>query len=476
MSGSNTNINLDQAIGSLPVPLAQRNWGGLLAGAVSITAGVATWSFVVGGFTANYVDARMGTAAMLAGGLISQFLISLAQIPPVTKYGLETVTTTKPQLGARGSAFALFVQYLTLIGWNCVLIIFLGRALAATLMQLGLIAPEMQGGVATVVSVLTTVGIWILLLMGAEGLKYTGVIVAIGIFVIGSWMYVLLVQTYGVTAISDARPLAPLPQGRLMNYTVALEVLLVSTLGWWAYMGSMFRMVGSAGKAVYPSMGSLGLGWAAIGLIGLYAGLVVGQPDPTVWIVEVAGPVAGVGVLVFVILSNLGSALVGAHAAALGFGQLPAVARSLSWPAKTFIVLVPMFIIEVFFATAFYDNIGTFMAFIGIFIAPIVGVQIVDWFVFRRIDRLHLPSLFRHDRRSCYWYAGGFNISGMVSLMLGALTYILLIDPITFVPNTELVQYTTASLPSVLVGGLAYYIGMRLFGDLDPEMRVGRPM
>jgi NCS1 family nucleobase:cation symporter-1 len=472
MSDSGANVNLDQAIGSLPVPLSQRNWGGLLAGAVSITAGVATWSFVVGGFTANYVDARMGTAAMLAGGLISQFLISLAQIPPVTKYGLETVTTTKPQLGTRGSAFALFVQYLTLIGWNCVLIIFLGRAVAASLVQLGLITPEIQEGVATAAAVLTTFGIWILLLMGAEGLKYTGVVVAIGIFVIGTWMYVLLVQTYGVSAIASAKPVAPLPQGRLMNYSVALEVLLVSTLGWWAYMGSMFRMVGTASKAIYPSMGSLGLGWAAVGLIGLYAGLVVGQPDPTVWIVEVAGPIAGVGVLMFVILSNLGSALVGAHAAALGFGQLPAVARNLSWPYKTFAVLIPMFIVEIFFSTAFYDNIGTFMAFIGIFIAPIVGVQIVDWFAFKRIHRLHVPSLFRHDRRSCYWYLGGFNVVGMLSLALGALTYVLLLDPVTFVPNSDIVQYTTASLPSVVVGGLAYYIGMRLFGDLDPEARL----
>lgn len=472
MSGADANVNLDQAIGSLPIPLSQRNWGGLLAGAVSITAGVATWSFVVGGFTANYVDARMGTAAMLAGGLISQFLISLAQIPPVTKYGLETVTTTKPQLGTRGSAFALFVQYLTLIGWNCVLIIFLGRAFAASLFQLGLISPDIQASVATAAAVLTTFGIWILLLMGAEGLKYTGVIVAIGIFVIGTWMYVLLVQAYGVTAIVDAKPLAPLPQGRLMNYSVALEVLLVSTLGWWAYMGSMFRMVNTAGKAVYPSMGSLGLGWAAIGLIGLYAGLAVGQPDPTIWIVEVAGPVAGVGVLIFVIMSNLGSALVGAHAAALGFGQLPAVAKNLSWAAKTFIVLIPMFIVEIFFANAFYDNIGTFMAFIGIFIAPIVGVQIVDWFILKRIDRLHVPSLFKHDQRSCYWYAGGFNIAGMLSLVLGALTYVLLLDPVTFVPNSDLVQYTTASLPAVLVGGFSYYVGMMLFGDRNPEARL----
>ncbi|MBS3651658.1 cytosine permease [Pseudaminobacter sp. 19-2017] len=474
MKGGISGDVIDQSVESWPVPLAQRTWGGWHAGAVSLTAGVATWSFVVGGFAANYVDARAGTAAMLAGGLISQFLVSLAQIPAVTKYGLETVSTTKPQLGTRGSAFALFIQYLTLIGWNCVLIIFLGRAVSSTLLQLGLITGDMHGSVAIVASVLATFSIWVLLLLGAEGLKYTGVIVAAGIFIIGTWMYVLLFQTYGLAAIVEAKPLAPLPQGRLMNYTIAMEVLLVSSIGWWAYMGSMFRLVNKAGRAVYPSMGSLGFGWAAIGLIGLYSGLIVGQPDPAIWIVEVAGPVAGVGVLLFVIMANLGSAVVASHAAALGVGQVPILNKLLSWPLKTFLVLLPMFIVDIFFPSAFYDNIGTFMAFIGIFIAPLVGVQIVDWFAFRRIDTLHVPSLFRHDQRSCYWYKGGINPPGIVALVLGALTYIALLDPVSFVPNLEMVQYTTATLPSALVGAVVYYLGMRLFGDINPEAKRAR--
>ncbi|MGB3391586.1 MAG: cytosine permease [Pseudaminobacter sp.] len=474
MSGANTDRSIDQSIGSWPVPLKMRTWSGLHAGAVTVAACVATWSFVVGGFTAYYVDARAGTAAMLAGGLISQFLISLSQIPPVTKYGLETVSTTKPQLGIRGSAFALFIQYMTTIGWNCVLLIFLGRAFSSTLLQLGLITADMQPGMATVASVLATVGVWMLLLLGARGLKYTGVVSVVCILGIGAWMYVMLLKTYGVAAISEAQPISPLPQGRLMNYAVALEVLLVSTLGWWAYMGSIFRLVNKAGKAIFPSMLSLGLGWAAVGLIGLYAGLVVGEADPTVWIIKVAGPAAGVAVLLFVILSNFGSALVGAHAATLGVGQIPFVDRTIPWPLKTLLVLSPMFVMEIFFAAAFYDNIGTFMAFIGIFIAPMVGVQIADWFALKRIDRLHMPSLFRHDERSCYWYKGGVNPPGFVALALGAATYVMLLDPVSFEPNSSIVQYTTASLPSVLVGGLAYYVGMRFFGDLNPERRVTR--
>lgn len=465
-------MSSDQNIGSWPIPLSLRNWGGFLAGAVSLTAGVATWSFVVGGFTAYYVDAKAGTATMLAGGLIAQFLISLAQVPVVTKYGLETVTTSKAQLGTRGSAFALFVQYLTLIGWNCVLIIFLGRAFASTVVALELIRPDQVTAVATAASVGATILIWLILLVGVQGLKYFGVVNALTILLTGSWMYYMLFQNFGLDALVAAQPISPLPQGKLMNYSVALEILLVSTLSWWAYMGSIFRMVAKPSTAIYPSMFSLGLGWAAIGLIGLYAGLVVHEPDPTVWIMKIAGPVGGLIVLVFVIVSNLGSTLVGAHAAALGVGQLRVVDRNMSWAAKTFSVLVPMLVVEIFFAAAFYDNIGTFMAFIGIFIAPLVGVQIVDWFIFDRINRLHVPSLFRQDSRSCYYYTGGFNPVGLAALVLGAATYVALIDPITFVPNSDIVQYTTATLPAVLVGALVYYVGTLLSGAVRVEDRL----
>lgn len=77
MTTSSLQEVIEGRAGSLPVPLAERNWGGWLAAAVATTAGVASWSFVVGGFTGYYVDARQGTATMIAGALIGQLLVTL---------------------------------------------------------------------------------------------------------------------------------------------------------------------------------------------------------------------------------------------------------------------------------------------------------------------------------------------------------------------------------------------------------------
>lgn len=121
-----------------------------------------------------------------------------------------------------------------------------------------------------------------------------------------------------------------------------------------------------------------------------------------------------------------------------------------------------MTVVLIVFPTLFYDNVGTFLAIIGVMIAPILGIQIADYYVLRRIDRLHVPSLYRDDARSQYWYARGFNPAGIVALIAGSLAYVALLDPLTFVPNSTLFQYTGATLPAVLVGAGVYLAGMRL--------------
>jgi nucleobase:cation symporter-1, NCS1 family len=456
---------------SLPIPLSSRNWGGWVAAAVAATAGVATWSFVMGGFTAYYVTAREGTATMIAGALIGQLLVTLSQVPAVTKYGIETLGSTKPQLGVRGSLVALIVQYMTLVGWNLVLTIFLGRAVASVLVSAGVITQAQSGSTAVIASICGAGLVWILLQWGSDALKSVGVVVAGVIVVIGVWMYFLLLSNFTVGEILAAEPIAPDEGGRLTNYTIGVELLILGTLGWWAYMGALFRMMNHAGKGVVPSMISLGFGWAAVGLIGLYSGLISGEADPTIWILQIAGPTAGVFVLIFIALANLGSTLVGSHAAALGVGQFTPATQQLSWNAKLATAIVPMAIVIVLFPGAFYDNIGTFMAFIGIIIAPMVGVQSVDWFVLRRLDTLHVPSLYWSDDRSHYWYSSGFNIVGIAALACGALTYTALLNPLTFVPNSDVFQYTTATLPAAAVGALVYWIGATIFFKERREVR-----
>ncbi len=179
---------------------------------------------------------------------------------------------------------------------------------------------------------------------------------------------------------------------------MGFELLLVSTLSWWACMGAMFRMVDGVSTSIVPSMGSL------------------------------------------------------------GFGQLSPRTRRLGWnpPLPGALTVLPLF------PGPFHDNVGIFPAIIGGTLAPMIAIQITDFFLLRRIDSLQPPSLCRYDARSRYWYAKGCSPAGITALLAGSLTCIAVLDPLTFLPNAALFQYTGATIPAALVGAVACLIGTRL--------------
>jgi NCS1 family nucleobase:cation symporter-1 len=54
------------AEGSWPVLPAERNWGTIGLFAVTLSAGIAAWSYSIGGAVSWYLNASMGTFAMIA--------------------------------------------------------------------------------------------------------------------------------------------------------------------------------------------------------------------------------------------------------------------------------------------------------------------------------------------------------------------------------------------------------------------------
>src|SRR5690606_38233263 len=190
--------------------------------------------------------------------------------------------------------------------------------------------------------------------------------------------------------------------------------------------------------------------------------LVTGGADPTVWAPKITGELGALAVLVFIGLANLGSTLVGVYVTTLAVKQTAGLGRRLTWWQTVALVVTPMIVALVFFANPLFDNIGIFMAFLGMVLGPMIGVQIADWFVLRRNRTLVLSSLYVADARSAYWYVRGFNPAGLIGLVLGSCTYLSLLNPYTLVPHSALFPYLTASVPAVVVGGISYAVAMKV--------------
>jgi cytosine/uracil/thiamine/allantoin permease len=130
------------AEGSWPVLPQERNWGTIGLFGVTLSAGIAAWSYSIGGAVSWYLGATMGTLAMIAGSLVGMYFVTLAAMPISVKYGIDTIAACKPQYGSYGAAFGIAAQFLSIVGWNCILIILLGRATANILVAGGVVGPE----------------------------------------------------------------------------------------------------------------------------------------------------------------------------------------------------------------------------------------------------------------------------------------------------------------------------------------------
>ncbi|MFD4422162.1 cytosine permease [Agromyces sp. NPDC058484] len=365
--------------------------------------------FISGGFVAAYLGATQGALAIIAGTLIGVFVVLLAALPAASRYGVEAVRSTRPIFGVRGSFLAVMLALVILVGWNAVLMISLAEAAAAALVQMGVIDAAQTSVWAVVFSLVGVVAVHFLLRRGNTTLRWAGPVVAITVLVLAVWIGVTIFAQFGVDEIFSAEALAPFPENRV-NFMLVIELGVAGGMSRWPYVGGLTRNAKSIRHAALPSMAGLGLMMGLVLAIGMFAALALPASggDPTAFLIEIGGPTV--------------------------------------------------------FSDLFMANYGAFITLAGILLGPICGIQIVDYFFIRR-QELDVRGLFSNDSSGRYWYFAGFNPAGLVSLLVGMATYLVLLDPFTYVPGLDL-GLIAASIPCAITAGVSYFVLMRVVPKL----------
>lgn len=455
---------------SLPIHASERTWGALAVFGNTASAAIATWCFITGGFVAYYVQAGPGSIAIIAGTLIGVFLSLLAALPPATRYGVEAVRSTRPTLGVKGSWLTLALVLVILVGWNSVLTIFLGRSGAETMHALGVVDSPNGKPLIITIGLLSCLAVVVLLWKGPSTLRLAGPAIAITVLVLAAVMMIFLLTEFGWDRIFSAPALAPLPD-KATNYMIVIELGIAGAVAWWPYIGSLTRHSRSTRTAVGPSVIGLGLLMGVVLSIGLFAAVVVpaSAGNPTLFMIETGGPALGLVALCFMVLANVGTTMVGVYACALALKQVRAIDRAISWRMASIISILPVVVVLVAFADPFMDHYGTFLAFAGVTLGPVCGVQIVDYFILRR-QQLSIRGLY-DDEDPTYRYVGGFNPAGFVGLAAGVTTYLFMLDPVHFEPGTQAFSWLSATVPAAVAAGVTYFVAMRAVpGLLAPSM------
>ncbi|MDI6910365.1 cytosine permease [Nocardioides sp.] len=435
-----------------PLLPGERTWRTRQLFVVLLVAASATWCYIIGEYVGYYLPLWPGALAMTAGAMIGMLLVTLAVVPASSRYGIDSIQAAVPQFGRNGWTLTVSLQYLSIIGWNSLLLIFFGKSFAEFLNAVGIGGSGIESWVVPIGTLVACAVVFVILVRGATGLERVSAVLFFFIVGVGVFLIAMLLIKQGGD-LADAQP--AYASAKRLDFQYGVEIGLVSLLSWWPYIGSMTRQAPSPRIAVMPSMLGMGLPVPVLSVVGLAGILVLETSDPAQWMTEVGGNFLGAIALLFVIAANFGTATAGIYASTVGLKSVPGLGR-LSWNVALALSLVPVMVIGVVLPDWFFDHFGTFLAYIGVFFAPIVGIQIVDYFGLRR-QNISLRAIYDRSPDAPYAYWFGLNPAAVVAMAAGVVTYLYLLNPQTYVIR-EPFSFLGASLPAALVAAVVHAV------------------
>lgn len=468
MSASATTDTSGQAAGGtnatlneLPLLRSERIWGFWGFSSVNVGLSIATWAFLQGGAVAMHVGAEAAIASIVLGYGISCLLVALVPCLPTAKHGIEQFVSLRSVFGIHGARILMVaMSAFVAMAWCAVLAIMFGHALRNVMNQVFNAGFSESGVAVSVIALAAVVFSWLVLARGPISVGWVNRIVAPGLVIVTVGMLLLVFTQTSWSELAAMPPLASTGDPHL-DFMLAVELNIAGGFAWWPNVGNLARLTRSPRAAFWPNMVGLFLTSVIAAGVGVFAALALASEDPTMWMVPLGGAVLGVIALSFVGFANATSIVSQSYSSMIalkgGGGRL---LRRVPWPVLAAGVLAPAALL-VFFPGAVYENYSRFVSWSATLVAPLCAVQLVDYFFLRK-RQLRLREFYLPPAQSQYGFWRGYNPAAFIAIAAGAVTYTLLIDPVTHEPMPGF-EYVTASIPAVVVAGGLHYALTRLF-------------
>ena len=296
-----------------------------------------------------------GILAIVVGHVIGCALFFFAGLIG-GRTGLSAMETVKLSFGKKGGLLFAFLNVLQLVGWTAIMIY--------------------DGALAT--NGIFDTGAWVwCLVIGALILVW----ILIGITNLG-WvnrisMAALFILTLVLCKVIfiDGRPGDASAFGEAMSFGAAVELAVAMPLSWLPLISDYTREAEKPFRATLASTLTYGLVSCWMYIIGMGAAIYTGEGDIALIMVK-AG--LGVAALVILILSTVTTTFLDAWSAGIS-------SESLSKKLSGKWVAVGVTVIGTAAAMLFpMDDITDFLYLIGSVFAPMIAVQLADFFILRR--------------------------------------------------------------------------------------------
>ena len=322
-------------------------------GLIWFGAGVSIAEILTGTYFASLGFGR-GLAAILVGHVIGCVMLFLAGVigGKTRKSSMETV---KDSFGSHGGQIFAFLNVLQLVGWTAIMIY--DGALAA-------------GGIFTVghwvwclvIGVLIIV--WILI--GITNLGKVNTVAMAALFILTLILFkIIFFDGNTITTVADDS----------LSFGAAVELAVAMPLSWLPLISDYTREAKEPVKATAVSAVVYGIVSCFMYLVGMGAALFTGESDIAQIMVKAGLGIAG---LLIVVFSTVTTTFLDAYSAGIS-------SESIFSGFKGKYVAVIVTVIGTIGAIVYpMDDITNFLYLIGSVFAPMIAVQIADFFILKR--------------------------------------------------------------------------------------------
>ncbi|MGN1073723.1 MAG: putative hydroxymethylpyrimidine transporter CytX [Eubacteriales bacterium] len=321
-------------------------------GLIWFGAGVSIAEILTGTYFAPMGLAR-GLSAILVGHVIGCFLLFLAGLigGKVRKSAMETV---KMSFGQKGSLLFSLLNILQLVGWTAIMI-YDGALAANSILDAGSWVWALVIGALIV--------LWILI--GIKSLGKVNTVAMVALFGLTVVLCVVIFRDGAAAVLS----------GESMSFGAAVELSVAMPLSWLPLISDYTREAKSPVKATAVSAVTYGVVSCWMYGIGMCAAMFTGESDIAQIMLRAGLGIAG---LVIILFSTITTTFLDAYSAGVSSESVSAKLNG-KW------VAVAVTVIGVLCAILFpITDITDFLYLIGSVFAPMIAVQIADFFLLHR--------------------------------------------------------------------------------------------
>lgn len=318
-------------------------------GLIWFGAGVSIAEILTGTYYAS-MDFKSAILAIVIGHIAGFILMSLSGLIGA-RTGLSAMEATKLSFGKIGGIFFAILNFLQLVGWTAIMI-YDGAISSADLFGRGNKIWALLIGILII--------IWI-----AVGITNLGKINTVSMIALFVLTILMSRKSFASNLISDA-------SAEALSFGGAVELAIAMPMSWLPLISDYTSKAEKAEKATWISVGTYSLVSLWMYIIGLTGAMATGEST-----LSAIFSYSGIGVLaiIIIILSTVTTTFLDAYSAGISF---EAIKQNADGKKVSIIVSVAGIILAMLYPM---DDITNFLYLIGSVFAPMIAVQIADFFI-----------------------------------------------------------------------------------------------